>query len=143
MKFDGAAPARWCSRFMIWLSSTLRDQPCSAAAAAYQSRSGWALSLSSRTVTWPQGNLANRLLANCGSGPCAGHLAHVLEVAPGQPSHLRERRTQVDGEPVDYSRAPALGLLTLEDFVADLPVHRQQLGIDDRTPASVLRRLPT
>ena len=42
------------SRFMIWLSSTLRDQPCSAAAAAYQSRSAWASSLASRTVAWPR-----------------------------------------------------------------------------------------
>jgi len=38
MKFEGAVPARSLSRFMIWLITTLRDQPCSAAAAAYQSR---------------------------------------------------------------------------------------------------------
>ena len=31
-------------------------EPCSAAAVAYQSRSGWVVSLSSRTVRWPQGN---------------------------------------------------------------------------------------
>jgi len=68
--------------------------------------------------------LDEQAVGQCVSGLRAGHLAYVLEVAPGQPAHLRKRRTQVDGEPVDNSRAPALGLLTLDDLVADLPVQR-------------------
>ena len=52
---ERAAPIRWCSRPMIWLSSTFRDHPCSAAA-AYQSRSWGSSSLSSSTATWPHGS---------------------------------------------------------------------------------------
>ena len=38
---------------MIMFMSTLRDQPCSTAAAAYQSRAWWSSFLSKRTVMWP------------------------------------------------------------------------------------------
>lgn len=55
-KLEGAAPTRRCSWFMSCCWSTLRDQPCLTAAAAYQSRSARSSSLSSRTVTWPQGS---------------------------------------------------------------------------------------
>jgi len=62
--------------------------------------------------------LANGLLADGLLGPGAGHLPHVLDVAPGQPSHAGEGGAQVGGEPVDDPGAPALGVLTLQHGVA-------------------------
>lgn len=53
-----ALPERSCILVPIWWTSTLRDQPCSTAAAAYQRRVSGSLSFSSSAMWWYQGNCA-------------------------------------------------------------------------------------
>lgn len=69
--------------------------------------------------------------------PSPGCRGHVLEVAAGEPWHVRELGSQVVGEPVDHAGSPALSGLTVHNRPTDRPVQAQQLGVDDAMRAQL------
>ncbi|CAM3334709.1 hypothetical protein OCAE111667_04185 [Occultella aeris] len=123
---------------MIWLSNTLRDQPHSAAACAYQSRSDSVSSLSNSTMMWPEGKFGGRLLPNL-VGPRLGGRAHVPQVAMAEATRARERDLEILGKPVDHRCAASLGPQTIQDRAAAAPVRADEFSVDDtlRTPPGV------
>ena len=76
------------------------------------------------------GQLVNRLLTNWRIGIGQSEHPYVFEVGHREAGHVREFRVQVSGERFDHPRAPTLGRLRLHDGHAELPVKRQQLGVD-------------
>jgi hypothetical protein len=63
-----AWPLRCNRRDSIWITSTLRDQLCSMALAAYQRRCSALSSLSSKVSWWYQGSCASTSCTKAGSG---------------------------------------------------------------------------
>ena len=76
------------------------------------------------------GQLSHNLWDSCALGPGGSHLSHVVDVAARQSPHIRVRRAQVIRQPVDNPGTPALGVLPVQDGLADGPVELDELGVD-------------
>ena len=79
--------------------------------------------------------LVSRLLTKSAVRAMQGEEPHVLEVARRPAAHVREGGLQVARQAVDHLRAPAQGLLALQDVVPDATVELHQLGIDSQCRA--------
>jgi hypothetical protein len=67
--------------------------------------------------------LCSRLLHNWRPREIRSEFPHILEVTWGEPLHVGEGISQIEAETVDDLATPALGGLTVENLLPDLPVH--------------------
>src|SRR5476649_2602344 len=73
--------------------------------------------------------LCSRLLHKFRVGPRLRQRAHIFQVAQGKTAHVWKRCFQVSSELVNYSGAPPLALLTIQDFPANLPVQGHEFAV--------------
>lgn len=73
--------------------------------------------------------LCSRLLHKFRVRPRLRQRAHIFQVAWGKTAHVGEGGFQVPGKLVNYSGAPPLTLLTIQDFPANLPVQRHEFAV--------------
>ena len=74
--------------------------------------------------------MSSNLLHKCGRWPRLGQATHVVQVAPREPTAVREGKREVDGELVDDLGTPARGVLPVQDGLADGPVQLDERGVD-------------
>jgi hypothetical protein len=80
-----AWPLRCNRRDSIWITSTLRDQLCSMALAAYQRRCSALSSLSSKVSWWYQGSCASTSCTKAGSGQACAKARMYLRLRGEKP----------------------------------------------------------
>ncbi|CAE6965872.1 hypothetical protein R69608_06857 [Paraburkholderia nemoris] len=75
------------------------------------------------------GQLCSRLLHKFRARPSLRQRAHIFQVARGKTAHVGKRCFQVPGKLVNYSGAPPLPLLTIQNFPANLPVESHEFAV--------------